>query len=66
VRIPVPDLSPETACLGGLLLLSAGAFLATARWHARLASDRALTACSIAFSLALVALALVTGLAVLR
>ena len=59
-------LSPQDTWLAALLALSGGAFIIAARWSSRFSSDRALTAYSVGFSLAFVALALVAGLSLFR
>jgi len=59
-------LPPKDVWLAGLILASIGAFAATARFAGRLSDPRAIIAGSIGFSLLFTALALVSGLAVLR
>ena len=59
-------LSPKDSWLVGLLLLSAFAYLVAARLSGRFATDRPMVIYAAGFSVAFVALALITGLAVFR
>ncbi|MBV9119309.1 MAG: hypothetical protein JOZ39_01270 [Chloroflexi bacterium] len=60
------SLSDRDTWLLALLGLSSLVFLAAARWPGRLPDGRALTVGSVGFSIGFVALALLSGLAVLR